>query len=206
MIKSTKNLTAVFLFGTLFLLAACQNNEPPGNQTQQTQTQQTTQGQQPDTRQIPPQTQSSQTSRDVVKTCTTDMATQFHIHEHLAILIDGKPVNIPANIGIDVQKNCMSPIHTHDPGGIIHVESPVQIDFTLSDFFYNWGIPFDKTGFADYKVDSTHGLKFYVNGKESQDFENLILQDTQEITIIYYELDKGPGQLPPAYPWPTHAA
>ena len=141
------------------------------------------------------------TSREIVQTCTTDMATQFHIHQHLAILIEGQPVEIPSGIGIDSNKNCMSPLHTHEPGGILHVESPVQVDFHLSDFFFNWDLTFNKNEIQEYKVDKDHGLKFYVDGVESDDYENLVLKDHQEITIVYYKLIDGPGKLPPPYDW-----
>lgn len=140
-------------------------------------------------------------SHSVLTSCTTDMATQFHIHQHLVLLVNKEPQTIPSNIGIDIPKNCMSPIHTHAVGGIIHVESPQKVDFVLGDFFYNWGKPFNKNQVGDFKVDKDHGLKMYINGKESTDFEKLILQEHQEIVVVYYALKDGPGTLPPPFDW-----
>jgi hypothetical protein len=119
----------------------------------------------------------------VVLTCTTDMATQFHIHPQLAILIDGVRQTIPADIGIT--DGCMHPIHTHDDTGTIHVESPVQLDFTLADFFTVWGKTFNQDQVLDSKADATHVITMTVNGKPSTDFENLILKDGDLIVISY---------------------
>jgi len=143
----------------------------------------------------------SLTSRQVVMQCTTDMATQFHIHAHLVMMIDKQNVPVPAEIGIDDATQCMHSIHTHDDTGVIHIEAPVQKDFTLADFFYIWGKSFNKDQIMDSKVDATHGLKMYVDGKEVQSFENLVLQDTQDIFIDYYLLKDGPDAVPAFYPW-----
>lgn len=146
-------------------------------------------------------TYTAMTSRQVVQTCTSDMATQFHIHAHLEIMANKQFVTVPAEIGINVTTDCMRPIHTHDDSGIIHIESPVQKDFMLSDFFYVWEKTFNKDQILDYKVDADHGLKMYVDGKEVRDFENLILVDTQDIFIDYYNLKDGPDPLPAFYQW-----
>jgi hypothetical protein len=142
------------------------------------------------------------TSRELVDRCTTDMATQFHIHSNLQIVANGQKVLVPANVGIDFAKNCMSSVHTHDDTGIIHVEAPVKKDFTLGDFFYKWNKPFSNTQIMDFQVDAEHGLKVFVNGVENTEFTDLIMQDEQNIVIVYYNLKDGIGQLPPAYQWP----
>lgn len=64
--------------------------------------------------------------------------TVMHIHQHLDIIINGKTVTIPPDIG--VTSGFISPIHTHDGSGIIHIESPVKKDFTLGQFFKEWNI------------------------------------------------------------------
>ena len=71
---------------------------------------------------------SLKTNREIALTCTTDMATEFHIHSILKIVINGENQAIPANIG--VSPNCMMSLHTHDDNGTIHVESPEKRDFT----------------------------------------------------------------------------
>jgi hypothetical protein len=61
--------------------------------------------------------------------------TVLHHHEHLDLYVNGRPVTVPAEVGIDQQAGFLTEIHTHDASGIIHVESPVQRSFTLGQFF-----------------------------------------------------------------------
>ncbi len=131
-----------------------------------------------------PKSISSKTSREVALSCTTDMATQFHIHPVLKIIVNGQNQEVPANIG--VKPNCMNSLHTHDNSGLIHVESPEKKDFTIGDFFAVWNETYNKDQILDYKTDENHSIRQTVNGQEVQYFENTILQDTDEI-IIYYE-------------------
>lgn len=131
-----------------------------------------------------PSSLSSKTNREIALTCTTDMATQFHIHPNLEIIINGQKQEIPANIG--VRPTCMNSLHTHDNSGVIHVESPEKRDFNLSDFFAVWNKTYNKDQILDYKVDEGHIVRQTVNGKEVQDYENTVLKDKDEI-VIYYE-------------------
>lgn len=128
---------------------------------------------------------SSKTNREVALTCTTDMATQFHIHPNLEIIVNGQKQDIPANIGIG--SICMNALHTHDNSGTIHIESPEKRDFTLSDFFAVWGKTFTKDQIIDYKIDQTHGIRETVNGTEVKDYENTVLRDKDQISIYYEE-------------------
>ena len=121
------------------------------------------------------------TNREVALSCTTDMATQFHIHPHLEIIINGKQQDIPANIGINLA--CMHPIHTHDASGALHVESPETRDFTLADFFAVWGKPFSKSQILDSAVDGSHIIKVAVNGAPVDTYENTVLRDKDQIVI-----------------------
>lgn len=124
------------------------------------------------------------TNKELALTCTTDMATQFHIHPHLEIIINGQKQEIGANIG--VKPDCMNSLHTHDNSGEVHVESPEKRDFNLSDFFAVWDKVYTKDQILDYKADGAHVIRQTVNGEELQDYENTILRDKDQI-IIYYE-------------------
>jgi hypothetical protein len=122
-------------------------------------------------------------TRDLALTCTTDAATQFHIHPQLNIVVNGQKQVIPANIGIT--SDCLHPIHTHDDTGTIHVESPEQRDFILGDFFAVWGQPFSKDQILSYKADANHQIIMTVNGRLNTDYENLVLRDLDQIVITY---------------------
>lgn len=122
-----------------------------------------------------------QTSREVALFCTTDMATQFHIHPMLKIKILGKEQEIPADIGITPL--CMNAIHTHDVSGVIHIESPVKKDFTLGDFFAVWQKPFTKEQVIDAVLLSGQRTIVTVNGKEVDTFDQTIMNDKDQIGI-----------------------
>lgn len=126
---------------------------------------------------------SSKTNRQVALTCTTHMATQFHIHPVLKIVINGQNQELPAHIGI--RPNCMNSIHTHDNSGTLHVEAPEKRDFTLSDFFAVWNKTFTRDQILDYKVDDTHIIKVTVNGTTVETYEKTVLVDKDQIVISY---------------------
>lgn len=123
------------------------------------------------------------TNREIALGCTSDMATKFHIHPKLEIVINGERRQIPKNIG--VQPSCMNPLHTHEEDGTLHVESPEQRDFTLADFFAVWNKPFTREQILDQKTDGEHVIRVMVNGKPSEEYENLVLRDKDSVVISY---------------------
>src|SRR5918911_4626688 len=68
--------------------------------------------------------------------CQSEML-NYHIHAHLTLYKDGKPVPLPANVGIPYsqaiggQHYCLYWLHTHDASGVIHIESPTPRLYTL---------------------------------------------------------------------------
>lgn len=127
----------------------------------------------------------NQTNRQLALSCTLDMYTQFHIHPHLQILINGQQQDIPVNIGVSF--GCMHPIHTHDADGTLHVESPEPRDFTLSDFFVVWGKTFSQNQILNSVVDSNHIIKVTINGIPVDTYENTVLRDKDQIVVSYEE-------------------
>lgn len=128
----------------------------------------------------------NRTTREVALTCTTDMATEFHIHPILAIYINGEQQVIPANIGI--RPGCMTALHTHTSDGILHVESPERRDFTLADFFAVWEQPFTREEILGYQVDPEHRIRMTVNGETVETYGETVLHDHDQIAIYYESL------------------
>ena len=128
--------------------------------------------------------------------CKTDPVTEInigghnnvklHIHADLQIIIDGKEEFIPANIGIST--GVMRPLHTHDTDGEIHIEGPCARNFRLGEFFDVWGRNFNSKCIFD-KCDDLGVLKMKINGIESNEFENYIMKDHDNILIEYKRLD-----------------
>jgi hypothetical protein len=71
--------------------------------------------------------------------------TDLHFHAHLDVIVNGQAVAVPAGIGIEGTTG-VSSMHTHDLGGVIHIESPTQGTFTLGQFFAEWQVPLTGSG------------------------------------------------------------
>lgn len=123
------------------------------------------------------------TTREVALTCDPEMGQVFHIHPTLQIMVNGENIPLPPNIGI--RQTCMTVLHTHEPDGTIHVESPEKRDFTVGDFFAVWEQPFSKDEVLTYKASDSHHIRITVNGQEVDTFEDTILRDGELIVISY---------------------
>lgn len=129
--------------------------------------------------------------------------TALHIHQHLDLIVNGSPVPIPAGIGIDESAGFISPVHTHDTTGIIHVESNTVRDFTLGEFFDIWGVRFTKDALGGYATSATSTLAVYANGSlVPGDPRNLVLAAHQEILIEYGTSKEMLKTVPASYAFP----
>ncbi len=122
----------------------------------------------------------------------------MHIHPHLNVTLDGKLLVIPSGIGINTTlwndhsldqygmqpmkmttkdmsmiMQGMSPLHTHDTSGIIHVESNEFRNYTLGQFLQNWGVDFEGKE-----------VQLSVNGNNVKDYKNHILTDKEQMILI----------------------
>lgn len=127
----------------------------------------------------------------------------YHVHAHLDIFVNGQPVVVPAGIGIDIAdpgvktftdggqtgyggitacgQPCISPLHTHDPDGILHTEAQENDPNTLGQFFTEWGIVLS----SDCIADRCGGVKAYLDGQEySGDLTTIELTDQREIALV----------------------
>jgi hypothetical protein len=61
---------------------------------------------------------------------------------HLDVIVNGRPVTVPAGIGVDRPARRVAPLYTTDTSGIVHVTSDSDQDvFTLGEFFDEWQVP-----------------------------------------------------------------
>lgn len=93
--------------------------------------------------------------------CNSAEQSIFHIHSHLSIFINGQNYTIPSLIGIT--NSCFYWMHTHDKTGIIHIEVPVNKNFSLGQFFDMWKTKFNNNQIFNNTVNNTHQLMVYVN-------------------------------------------
>lgn len=127
----------------------------------------------------------------------------LHIHEHIDISIDTIAVPVPAGIGINEAGGFISPIHTHDTSGVIHVESNTVRDFTLGQFFDIWGVRFTKDCIGGYCTNATTTLRVYANGSlVPGDPRTLVLAPHQEIEVVYGTAKEAPRTISASYSFP----
>ncbi len=117
--------------------------------------------------------------------CTASEGSVMHVHPRLSLVLDARNVSVPAGIGA-VETRCLYNIHTHDTSGIVHVESPTAMNFTLGELFDVW----NKTRtygseFVPSNLDKYASVTAYVNGVEYKgDYRNIVLQDGNRIGIV----------------------
>ena len=142
----------------------------------------------------------------------------YHVHAHLDVFVNGHPVVIPGGIGIETSdpavkkfgsngyggipaagcaQPCISPLHTHDVDGVIHVEAPQEVQFTLGQLFKEMAVRLDSSCVDTYCAPATN-VVVYVNGQpHSGDPADIVLRDLQEIAIV---IGTPPAQIPNSFP------
>jgi hypothetical protein len=143
----------------------------------------------------------------------------YHVHAHLDILVNARPVRVPAGIGINIDdpavqrgrlpdgsiafggikncgKPCISPLHTQDDTGILHTESQIAHPNRLGQFFIEWRVRLTETCVGGY----CKNVKFYIGGKRYiGDPGSITLTDHKEIAIV---IGKPPASIPSKFPPP----
>jgi hypothetical protein len=129
-------------------------------------------------------------------TALTQEALAFHIHQHLDLYVKGKKVTLPAGVGF-TSDGRITELHTHDPTGLIHVESPVDRPYSLGQLFGEWGVWLSATRIGD-----SHGkVQWWVNGKkQTGNPATLALKPHQEIAVV---LGQPPLVVPKSYKFPA---
>ena len=132
--------------------------------------------------------------------CDALEQTAYHIHAHLTIYINGKQVAIPQGIGIASDQSCFYWLHTHTSDGVVHIEFPKQGTPTLGNFLDIWGQSFHSLGFQN-ELASSADWNVYVDGKQvTSNFNQLVLQPHQVITIAYNSPNITPDT---SFNWPS---
>jgi hypothetical protein len=140
--------------------------------------------------------------------CGGSEVLNYHIHAHLTLYKDGKPVPVPAYIGIPYstainaggQHTCFFWLHTHDASGVMHIESPTSRLYTLRQFFDIWhntslwdaqggiaaaaGLVVDDSFVNALKAAKPRAIHIFVDGKPvSRDYRSITLTKHKLITI-----------------------
>ncbi|MEZ2388250.1 hypothetical protein AB6813_01655 [bacterium RCC_150] len=135
----------------------------------------------------------------------TAEGTAEHYHAHLDVLVNGKPVVVPADIGFsfgaDGQPNGISALHTHDTSGVIHIEAPTAgLKYTLGQVLTEWGV-LDGKDATGAQHGGTSGWTVYVNGsKQDGPVTGVVLKAHDEIVLSY---GTAPSPLPTSFAFPA---
>ena len=128
----------------------------------------------------------------------------YHVHTHLDVFVNGDPVEIPAGIGIKVtdpavknfgsgyggipekgcEQVCISPLHTHDPDGVIHTEAPSEVRFTLGQFFVQMGVRLNASCVDKFCTPDVPVAAVIDGQRQSGNPADIVLRDSQEIAIV----------------------
>jgi hypothetical protein len=138
-----------------------------------------------------------------------------HVHAHLDVFVDGKPIVVPAGIGINIEdpevtyfddvgsyggiemcdQPCISPLHTHDASGVLHTESADPAPNTLGQFFVEWGVELSKTCVGE--LCAPMPIAVYVGGEPYEgDPQEIELTDQNVIVIV---VGAPPAVIPSTY-------
>jgi len=115
-----------------------------------------------------------------------------HHHVHLDVLVDGKPVPVPSEIGVDGATGAMSYLHTHTPDGIVHIEAGQKGQpFTLGQLFTQWNVRLSTTQLGSLKATDGNSLAVYRNGtKVPGNPAELRLKPQQQIALVFGPTDQ----------------
>jgi hypothetical protein len=113
--------------------------------------------------------------------------TAKHFHAHLDILVNGKPVEVPANLGISQTAQAMSELHTHDARGVLHIEAPTNSKrYNLGQLFRTWQVKLSATAMGGLRANGANTLVAYVDGKkQTGDPASIELAPHREIALVY---------------------
>lgn len=107
-----------------------------------------------------------------------------HYHPNLQIVVEGRRVQVPSNIGVDPATGVMSAVHTHETDGTIHIEADTVGEvFTLGHLFTQWGVKLTPSQIGGVEVDNA-ALQVTSNGRPVEgDPADLRLEPEQRIVL-----------------------
>jgi hypothetical protein len=130
--------------------------------------------------------------------------TARHFHTHLDILVDDRPVAVPAGLGIATSGAEMAELHTHDTTGVLHVEAPATgRRYVLGQLFTEWNVRLDAADLGGLKAGGGRTLTAYVDGRrQGGDPAGIELTPHREIALVFGPAGARP-KVPASYDFPA---
>jgi hypothetical protein len=124
--------------------------------------------------------------------CRSPDATALRGRAHLDVFADGKPVTVPAGIG--VLESCRYWLHTTAADGVIRIASPERRAFTLGDLFDIWGAPLARDRVLGFRLGPDRRLRAFADGRRvGGDPRRIALRDGREIALV---IGRSPARVP----------
>lgn len=101
----------------------------------------------------------------------------LHWHPELAIYVKDIKQEMPSGLGVGLSS--VSPVHTHEPDGVVHLEFQGLVrknNITLKQFFKSWGKDINSFGTS---------VKMTVNGQENTELGSYVMKDKDKIELRY---------------------
>jgi hypothetical protein len=124
----------------------------------------------------------------------------YHIHAFLSVFINGRQIAIPTNLGIDPPLSLLSPIHTHDGTGIIHIEASRPYPFTLGQLFTIWGVGFSDSQIGAHRDAGARHLAVFANGRPIRDPVHYVMRRHDSIVVGYGTPSSFPHRIAVTFP------
>jgi len=130
----------------------------------------------------------------------SDAAGALHHHVQLYVYVDGQPLEVPANLGLS--DLAASPLHTHDPSGLVHVESAdLSFQPVLGQLMDVWGPYMTATCLGADCNAGDRQLRVFVNGEEYTGDPTLLpLTDMLVVVVTFGTKEQLPDPIPDAFP------
>ena len=97
----------------------------------------------------------------------------------LEVVVDGDPVEVPANIGIDRIRALQAAAHTHNASGEVWLEGTEAPTVTLGQFFTLWGVRFDDDCLGSF----CGTIEVTADGSPVTDPAGLVLAETRAVRV-----------------------
>lgn len=127
----------------------------------------------------------------------------IHYHAHLDVIVGGRRVTVPAYLGIDNARQRISPLHTHDTSGVVHIESARDIPFTLGQLFTEWGQPLTASQVGPVSVGSGQVLRVYRNGGQTTGNPAALRFQQHDEIVVWVGARSATPQVPASYAFPA---
>lgn len=110
---------------------------------------------------------------------------RYHRHALVRVYADGLLVPLPQYLGLDLKRDVLTGLHTHDSSGVLHMEADKPFRATIGDMFTLWGVAFGPDHIGALRNGDGRTLRVYVNGTRIEDPAAHVIAKDDVIVIAF---------------------